>query len=135
MKVFIDTNVFLYAFLNQDVNKKQKAIAEIVRLIESGNGYVSTQVLKEFCNVMLKKSGKTGAELVKPLAVVEEFNVIPDSVDMVRRAMEIKDLYGLQFYDSLILAAAESAGCDEILTEDLNHGQVYCGVEAANPFK
>lgn len=42
MKVFIDTNVFLYAFLNQDVNKKQKAIAEIVRLIESGNGYVSS---------------------------------------------------------------------------------------------
>ena len=39
------------------------------------------------------------------------------------------------FYDALIVAAAEASGCDEILTEDLNDGQVYCGVKAVNPFK
>ena len=40
-----------------------------------------------------------------------------------------------QFYDSLMLAAAESAGCGEILTEDLNDGQLYGTVRAINPFK
>ena len=36
---------------------------------------------------------------------------------------------------SLILAFAESAGCDEILTEDLNDGQMYGSVKVVNPFK
>ena len=45
-----------------------------------------------------------------------------------------KQSIALQFYDSLLLAAAESAGCDEFLTEDLNDGQVYCGIKAVNPF-
>jgi predicted nucleic acid-binding protein len=52
-----------------------------------------------------------------------------------RRAVWIKGRYDLQFYDSLIVAAAEAGGCDEILTEDLNDGQIYCGVKAVNPFK
>lgn len=40
----------------------------------------------------------------------------------------------LEFYDSLLVAAAEATGCDEILTEDLADGQTYCGVKASNPF-
>ncbi len=51
------------------------------------------------------------------------------------RALEVKKEYGLQFYDSLVLATAESYGCDELLTEDLNEGQVYGGVRAVNPFR
>jgi len=45
------------------------------------------------------------------------------------------DRYDLQYYDSLLLAAAESLGCDEFITEDLNDGQLYCGIKAVNPFK
>ena len=56
-------------------------------------------------------------------------------LDSTVRALELRKQYGLQFYDALLLAAAESAGCDKILTEDLNDGQVYCGITAENPFK
>ena len=31
--------------------------------------------------------------------------------------------------------AAQENGCDEILTEDLNDGQMYGSVKAVNPFK
>ena len=41
----------------------------------------------------------------------------------------------LDFYDALIVAAAEYAGCDEVLTEDLNDGQIYGSIKAVNPFK
>ena len=57
------------------------------------------------------------------------------SLRLAQRALEIKSLYGVQFYASLMLSAAESAGCDEILTEDLNDGQMYGSVKAVNPFK
>ena len=41
----------------------------------------------------------------------------------------------MQFYDSLLLATAEANGCEEFWSEDLNDGQVYCGMKAVNPFK
>ncbi len=54
---------------------------------------------------------------------------------LVSRAVEIQGIYGIQFYDAQIVAAAERLGCDRILTEDLNDGQEYCSIIALNPFK
>ncbi len=54
---------------------------------------------------------------------------------LVLRAVEIQGIYGIQFYDAQIVAAAERLGCDRILTEDLNDGQVYCSITAVDPFK
>ncbi|MBQ7189758.1 MAG: PIN domain-containing protein [Kiritimatiellae bacterium] len=135
MRVFLDTNVFLYAFLNQDVAKKMVAVKILATAIGNGNGYVSLQVAKEFCSVMTKKSSKPISELAVALDLISRFNCAAGSFEKVRRALEIKDQYGIQFYDALIVAAAEANGCDEILTEDLNDGQVYCGIKAVNPFK
>ena len=61
-------------------------------------------------------------------------NLIPVTIQLVTRAIEIKALYGLQFYDSQIVAAAEQAGCTEIWSEDLGDGQIYCGIRCVNPF-
>ena len=58
MKRFLDSNVFLYAFLNQDVGKKTVAAKILAEAVREDNGYVSLQVAKEFCNVMIKRSGK-----------------------------------------------------------------------------
>ena len=55
--------------------------------------------------------------------------------EWTNRALAIRKQYGIQFYDSLLLAAAEASGCSEIYTEDLNDGQTYCGIKAVNPFK
>ena len=135
MKVFLDTNVFLYAFLNQDVAKKMIAAKILATAMRDGNGYVSLQVAKEFCNVMTKKSSKPISELAVALALISRFNCTAGSFGKVRRALEIKNQYGIQFYDALMVAAAEASACNEILTEDLNDGQTYCGIKAVNPFK
>ena len=58
MRTFIDSNVFIYSFLNQGVEKKQVAARLLVQAIRDGNGYISLQVVKEFCNVLAKKSNK-----------------------------------------------------------------------------
>ena len=50
------------------------------------------------------------------------------------RAAEIAELARLSFWDSLIVAAAEEAGCEELLTEDMGHGQQVAGVRIVNPF-
>ena len=43
--------------------------------------------------------------------------------------------YGIQHYDALVVSAAEKLGSHEIVSEDLNDGQLYRGMKAVNPFK
>ena len=134
--VFLDTNILNYALLSQD-NQKRKHALEILALAFSGDDFViSTQVLSECANVLFKKGGmdaKTVSQCIEYLRQIE--NVIPVTIQIVTRAIEIKALYGLQYYDSQIIAAAEKAGCTEIWSEDLGDGQIYCGIHRINPFE
>jgi predicted nucleic acid-binding protein len=52
----------------------------------------------------------------------------------VIRASEIGEAWKLSFWDSMIVAAAEQTAATELLTEDLNHGQVVAGIRIRNPF-
>jgi len=132
---FIDTNVLVY-FIDRRSQEKWRIAREIISsAIDSPNFCISAQVLNEFANVALKKLSMTEDDV---RACVEDFmhiNVFAQGLNWTCRALEIKKCYGIQFFDSLLLAAAEANGCNEILTEDLNDGQTYCGIRAINPFK
>jgi predicted nucleic acid-binding protein len=51
-------------------------------------------------------------------------------LDAVRRSQEAS----LSLWDALIVEAALAAGADRLLTEDLQHGQVFDGMRVENPF-
>jgi len=132
---FLDTNVFVYFVDDRDPVKQARARLIIAESIESPRCMISGQVLNEFANVALKKLALDEDEV---RAYVDEFRsirTVETRTVLTERALELKKLYGLQFYDSLLLATAEANGCDEFLTEDLNDGQSYCGVKTVNPFK
>ena len=135
MRTFLDTNVFLYAFLDQDAAKKPVAARLVSNAIRAGNGFISLQVVNEFCNVMVKKSGKALSEILEATKLFGRFPMVEGSLRLAQRALEIRGLYGVQFYDALMLASSEAVGCEVILTEDLNDGQMYGSVKAVNPFK
>ena len=135
MKAFLDSNVFLYAFLNQDVGKKSVAARILADAVREDDGYVSLQVAKEFCNVLIKRSQKSVEEIAKASEIFNRFHLVEGSLKLIRRALDFKNRYDIQFYDSLMLAAAEAGGCSVIYTEDLNDGQLYFGIRAVNPFK
>ena len=135
MKVFFDTNVFLYAFLNQDVAKKAKAAMLIAQSVKDCTGHVSMQIVNEFCNVMVKKSGKSASEIGNAIGLFTKMQMVETSLKLVQRALEMREAFNLQFFDSLLLASAERAGCGVLYTEDLNDGQLYGTVRAVNPFK
>ncbi len=77
----------------------------------------------------------TVAEVREFVSVFTRMKVVSLDFGWTERALDIKERYGLQFFDSLLLAAAEASGCNEIFTEDLNDGQMYGRVKAINPFK
>ena len=53
---------------------------------------------------------------------------------MMQHALDIKKRYQTSYWDAAILAAAASAGCTTLLSEDLNNGQNYDFVCVINPF-
>jgi predicted nucleic acid-binding protein len=59
--------------------------------------------------------------------------ITPD-LELIRRAVEAHRAYGLHFYDSMIVAAAERTNCERLWSEDFNAGQEYFGVTVENPF-
>lgn len=133
---FFDTNVLVYAAVRQDERKSATAQELIWHALEvNHDGVISVQVVTEFANVMLnrfKMSAKAVDEWVSqfyPLLATEV------TMDAVRNAMCIKEEYGIQYYDALIIATAEKLGCTEIVSEDLNDGQLYHGMAVVNPFK
>ncbi len=132
---FLDTNILVYAADDSDSAKFEKA-CQIIELALQGNGFMlSAQVLNEFVAVMIRKLKKPADEVRELLSVLSAIHSVPVMPEYARRALDIKYQYGLQFYDSLLLAAAEANGCDEFWSEDLGESRLYCGMKVVNPFK
>ena len=72
--------------------------------------------------------------VIAALDVLGPIHVVTPDADTVRRAVEARAEYGIHFYDGMIIAAAELAGCQKIWSEDLSAGQRYFGIAAENPF-
>ena len=133
---FFDTNVLVYAATEQDIRKNEIARELIAHAITvNHDGYISTQVLSEFANTMMGKFHHDKESVDGFIDYFRELLATDVTIDLVRRAMVIKEEYDIQFYDALIVATASKLGCHEILSEDLNEGQLYCGVAIVNPFK
>ena len=132
---FIDSNVLVYSADPRDAVKQRIAKAIIMSARNSSDYVISAQVINEFVNVALNKLGKENADVAKFVWMFREIKTVDVRVAWSSRALAIMKRYDLQFYDSLLLAAAEALGCDEFLTEDLNDGQFYGSVKAVNPFK
>jgi predicted nucleic acid-binding protein len=132
---FLDTDVLAYAYDDGEPKKQNIARDYLNRALE-GEYVVSVQVLAELTAVLLHKFSTpiTTEKMIMLLDALSPLKVVQPDKEMVRRAVEAHAQYGLHFYDGMIVAAAERAGCKRIWTEDLNAGQEYFGVKAENPF-
>ncbi|MEO8098407.1 MAG: PIN domain-containing protein [Acidobacteriota bacterium] len=132
---FLDANVLIYAY---DASSPRKRTVARNLLFESTsrNVVVSPQALAEFSSVLLHKRrpGVNPLEVLKALRSMAHLQVVSSDGPMVERAVEAHQWYGVHFYDGMIIAAAERAGCTRILSEDLNPDQQYFGVRVQNPF-
>ena len=135
-RFFIDSNVLVYSYDSAEPDKRSVAQQLIAGLVGNGNGFISVQVLGEFF-VSVTRRIRNPLSIEEAAAAVDLIGSLPvidiDSA-MVRRAIATHSRYGTSYWDSLIIAAAERAGCTGILSEDMNTGQSYHGILAVNPF-
>ena len=135
--VFLDSNILVYAYDKHDLKKQTKAQAILRDSIKNESAVLSTQVLGEFFVVVTRKI-KEPLSLADAEKIINIISVLPvEEIDLplVKRAIDTQKHYGISYWDSLILAAAERSGCDKVLSEYLNDGQQYNGVLIENPFK
>jgi predicted nucleic acid-binding protein len=135
-KVFVDTNILIYAHDLDAGSKHDIAVTLIKEFWEKGTGILSTQVLQEFYVNVTRKILKP-IPPAKARGIIENYLVWQVEVnrpDTILLASEIEERHLLSFWDSLIVAAARNAKADKILTEDFKHGQKLEGMFIENPF-
>ena len=133
-KVFLDTNVLVYQ-LDKRYLTKQRISRELVRVAATrGEAVISTQVLQEFYVVATTKL-KVDAGLAKAIMNrLCNMEVVTVSIELISQAADIHFQNDISFWDALIVAAAASANCEKVLTEDMNDGQTISGVKISNPY-
>lgn len=133
---FVDTNVLVYAVDETDPEKRDVA-REVLGSNRYGTFVLSAQILGEFYVTVTRRlaepmSEAQAAEAVDWLSLRSSVSI---DTALVKSAVEISCSTQLSYWDGLVVAAATRAGCECLLTEDLNDGQEIGSVRIENPFR
>ncbi|MGH8722890.1 MAG: PIN domain-containing protein [Burkholderiales bacterium] len=132
-RVFLDTNVLVYAFSGDDARKRGIARA----LVESAHAVISAQVLSELAHVLTRRLGFGASETRgRIVAIAERCEVAAVTPPIVADALRIMDKYHYAFYDSQIVAAALASGARTLYSEDMHDAQAIDGtLRIQSPFR
>jgi len=134
-KVFVDTNILVYAHDLGSGIKNERARALLEKLWSSGGGILSTQVLQELCINLRRKAVRplTTEQLRTLIEDYSDWEIVVNTQNSVVEALRIENRYQISFWDALIINAAESSGAAILYSEDLSDGQTYGSVRVVNP--
>ena len=136
-RLFLDTNVLVYAYDRAEPAKQQQARSLLGKLVSMGAGAVSTQVLSEFFVTITRKIRRplTLEEALKRLAHHSRlWMVIPLTPSVVLHAATAVLDHQMSLWDAQLWAAANLSGLGVILSEDLSDRSLIGGVRFVNPF-
>jgi predicted nucleic acid-binding protein len=133
--VFVDTNVLIYALDDADRKKQEAAREWRAELWKRRQGRISFQVLQEFYVKVTRKWPNVRQNARSEVRDLLAWRPVTVDGAIIEHAWKIQDRYQLSFWDALIVAAAKSASCRYLLTEDLQAGQDLNGILVVNPFR
>lgn len=135
-KVFVDTNIIVYAYDISAGEKYNKAVEIMKELWNTGHGIISTQVLQEFFVNVIRK-------IEKPLDVITAKAIVKDLLkwktvtvdgEIIIEAIDIHGEHKYSFWDSVVIASAIEGGARTLLSEDFSDRQKIKGLDIKNPF-
>ena len=134
--VFVDTNVLVYRHDAADAAKQARAEDWITCIVDRHAGRLSFQVLQELYATLTRKlqPNLERQEARDIVGLLASWNPLAVDLPLVRRAWDLQDRYSLSWWDALIVAAAQISASRVLLTEDLQHGQVFGTVRVIDPF-
>ena len=135
--VFVDTNVIVYRHDASDSAKQLQADRWLRHLARNRSGKLSYQVMQELYSTLTRKlrpafDVREAQDIVRDLMA---WQPVATDLAVMERAWRLQAACLLSWWDALIVAAAQSADCKVLLTEDLQHGQSFGQVEVISPFE
>jgi len=131
-KVFIDSNIFIYGYSNNDEVKK----AVTIDYLEKYDCITSTQAMNEISNVFIKRYKYDVDRIKNIISEVRNFcDVKLINIDIIKKALDIHKEFNYSYYDCLMLAAAVLNDCKYLFSEDMQDGQKIGDLEIVNIFK
>jgi predicted nucleic acid-binding protein len=131
----VDTNIWFYALSSPTTgdNKKHEIARKLI--IKLNRPLLTPQILNELTFNLVRKQKWQERELRKLIVDLRkrcEF-FIPNE-NWHEQASLLREQYKLSFWDSLVVAAAQIAGCTTLFSEDMQHGFNVEGLTIINPF-
>jgi len=131
--VFLDTNVFVYLYSEDEPEKQSVAF----NILDQLHCMTSTHVLNEFSSVCLRKLGMPSNEVLQSIReIVDNCELCYIDMEVIQKALVLNAKYGYSYYDCLVLASAIHHGCEYLYSEDMQHNQLIEGkLKIINPFR
>lgn len=133
---FVDTNVLVYDRDTSEPVKQPHATSWLTRLWHQNCARTSVQVLNEFFYTVTRSlsPGLQAEEAWRGVRELFAWRPLSLNERLLRRAWQVRDRYGVNWWDCLVFAAAQLQACDYVLSEDFQDGQDIGGVVVVNPF-
>ena len=127
---FIDSNIAVYSLGMPSLKR------DVARQFISKRPIISTQVVMETVNVLMKKFKFEKASAFEAvLEIIDKADMMDTTPSTVIKAFELSVKYQLSHWDGLIIASALAATCTTIYSEDMQHGLVIENkLSIVNPF-
>jgi len=135
-RVFVDTNVLVYAWDSSEPKKQKRAFAWMTHLWKTQSGRLSYQVLSEFYITVTQKldPGMAPESARRNVRLFFSWHPVQIGARVLETAWRVQDQYRLSWWDALIVSAAHISGCPYLLTEDLRSGEEFLEIKIINPF-
>ena len=134
-KVFIDSNIFIYAYTSDDERKHSIAHHLLRHNVFNNEIIISVQILTEFYSVMARYKYPHNEIKSCLNEIIEQVQVMPLELETIKQCLYIKEKYGSSWWDSLVLASALENNCVILYSEDMQSNQVIENtLRIINPF-
>lgn len=134
--VFVDSNVLIYTRDVRNQEKRERASTWLHVLAERRALRVNLQVLNELTRWLLARAPKRPVDEIR--AEIDELALWGDKPideDEIEAAWIVRERFRFNWFDCLLIAAADRAGCRYFLTEDMQDRVQFNSVTLINPFK
>ena len=134
-EIFVDTNVFIYAYSDDDMIKHKKAENLLRKDLAESSITISVQILSEFYSVMAKSKLPHSEIAYYVKEIAKQTYVKSITIETIELCLRIKEKYHFSWWDSLVLSTALESNCSILYSEDLQHGQIIeNSLKIMNPF-
>ena len=131
---FIDTNIWLYSFIQSQNREKTKIAGDIIKKCEI---VISVQIINEVCVNLIKKVDFSEEKIQNLIeSLYKKYTVFELSQDILLSASKIRNNHSFSFWDSVVAASALDCDADYLLSEDMQDGfKLENKLTIINPFE